>query len=48
MIGMVETMGKLAYDTGAMLGAFKENLSYIAKYDAIADAGGAVLLENKA
>ena len=48
MIGMIETMGKTAYDTGAMLGAFKENLTYIAKYDAVCDAGGAVLLENKA
>jgi hypothetical protein len=47
MVGMIETMGKTAYDTGAMLGAFKENLSYIAKYDAVCDAGGAVLLENK-
>ena len=47
MIGMIETMGKTAYDTGAMLGAFKENLTYIAKYDAVCDAGGAVLLERQ-
>jgi hypothetical protein len=48
MIKFIETMGQVAYDTGALLGAYKENVLYINKYDATADAGGAVLLENNA
>jgi hypothetical protein len=29
----IEKMGTIAYDTGALLGAFKENIAYINKYD---------------
>ena len=43
--GLIEKMGKSAYDTGAMLGMYKENLGYLMKYDNIARAGGKVLLE---
>lgn len=38
--GFVETMGKAAYDTGASLGMYKENLSYLVKYDEMAQANG--------
>ena len=45
MTTFIETMGKTAYDLGAFLGVYKENIRYINKYDQIADAGGRVLLE---
>jgi len=40
MMGFIETMGKAAYDTGAALGMYKENLSYLMKYDQMAQANG--------
>lgn len=43
---LIGKMGAMAYDTGAMLGMYKENLSYIVRYDNAANAGGRVLLEN--
>lgn len=43
----VEEMGKVAYKTGVMLGMYNENIEYLKKYDAIANAGGRVLLEQK-
>lgn len=46
MLNFIEQMGSAAYDTGAALGMYKENLAYLMKYDAIAHAGGRVLLEN--
>jgi hypothetical protein len=36
----IETMGKIAYDTGAMLGAYKENIEYLMRYDAMVQANG--------
>lgn len=45
MIGFIAKMGETAYDTGAMLGIYLENIVYIKKYDDIARAGGKVLLE---
>lgn len=37
-------MSQAAYDTGAQLGKYEENIGYIMKYDSIVKAGGAVLL----
>jgi hypothetical protein len=37
-------MAQAAYDTGAQLGKYKENIGYMMKYDSIVKAGGAVLL----
>lgn len=45
MNGFIAKMGEAAYDTGAMLGVYKENIEYILKYDATAKAGGQVLLD---
>ena len=39
---------KRAFNTGAMLGIFRENVEYINKYDAISAAGGGVLLRSNA
>jgi hypothetical protein len=38
-------MSATAEGVGALLGMYNENISYIMKYDAIAKAGGGVLLE---
>lgn len=46
--GFITQMGKSAYETGAMLGIFRENVEYINKYDLAAHAGGEVLLRNDA
>jgi hypothetical protein len=45
MIQLIDSMGETAYDMGAMLGMYRENIGYIQKYDAAAQAGGRVLLE---
>lgn len=45
LMTLIEKMGKAAYDTGAMLGMYKENIIYLMKYDNIARAGGKALLE---
>ena len=37
----VQMYSQLAYDTGAHHGAFKENISYILKYDDLVKANGA-------
>lgn len=44
----ISKMGEQAYRTGAMFGIYRENVEYINKYDAIALAGGGVLLRNDA
>jgi len=38
--GFITQMGKSAYETGAMLGAFKENAVYLNRYDITAHANG--------
>jgi len=38
--GLVEKMSNAAYETGAMLGMYKENLSYLIKYDQMVQANG--------
>jgi hypothetical protein len=38
-------MGETAYDVGALLGMYQENIGYIMKYDEVVKAGGKVLLE---
>lgn len=48
LLTLVSQMSEAAYATGARLGVFKENVLYINKYDAAADAGGRVLMENNA
>lgn len=45
MTGFIEKMGASAYDLGAMLGMYKENIAYLLKYDQISKAGGKVLLD---
>lgn len=40
MTGFIAKMGEIAYDTGAMLGIYKENIEYLLKYDATAKANG--------
>lgn len=45
MSALIEKMVDSAYDLGAILGMYKENISYINKYDDIVQAGGRVLLE---
>ena len=45
MITLIEKMGAAAYDLGAMLGMYKENIGYLMKYDAVSKAGGKVLLD---
>lgn len=40
MIKFVEQMGETAYDLGAMLGGYKENIGYIQKYDEGMKANG--------
>jgi hypothetical protein len=40
--GLIETMGKAAYDTGAMLGMYKENLAYLVRYDEMVQANGGI------
>jgi hypothetical protein len=40
MMGFIEKMGQAAYDTGAALGMYKENLSYLMKYDEMVQANG--------
>lgn len=40
----ITQMGAAAYDMGAQLGCYKENIGYIMKYDEIIKAGGQVLL----
>ncbi len=40
MMGFIEKMGQCAYDTGANLGMYKENLFYLVKYDEMAQANG--------
>jgi len=42
MLGFIEAMGKCAYDTGAQLGKYHENVSYIVRYDDMAQANGVV------
>jgi hypothetical protein len=42
---LINSLGELAQDTGAMLGMYRENIAYINKYDDIIQAGGKVLLE---
>jgi hypothetical protein len=44
LLMLIGQMSQLAYDTGAQLGKYKENIMYIMKYDSIVKAGGAVLL----
>ena len=39
-MGFIEKMGQAAYDTGAALGMYKENLSYLMKYDEMVQANG--------
>lgn len=41
----IQEMVKRAYEAGAMLGVYKENIEYLKKYDVIANAGGRVLIE---
>ena len=45
MSTLIEKMGTSAYDLGAMLGMYKENIAYLLKYDGISKAGGKVLLD---
>ena len=45
MSTLIEKMGTSAYDLGAMLGMYKENIAYLLKYDSISKAGGKVLLD---
>lgn len=40
MSSLIEKMGQAAYDLGAVLGAYKENIEYLNKYDATAKAIG--------
>ena len=40
LMGFIEKMGQAAYDTGAALGMYKENLSYLMKYDEMVQANG--------
>lgn len=40
MSSLIEKMGAAAYDLGAMLGVYKENIEYLLKYDASAKANG--------
>lgn len=40
MMGFIEKMGQAAYDTGAAFGMYKENLSYLMKYDQMVQANG--------
>lgn len=40
MDALIKQAGQLAYDTGAMLGMYQENVGYILKYDAMATANG--------
>lgn len=41
---LITQMGNAAYDMGAQLGCYKENIGYMMKYDDIVNAGGKVLL----
>jgi hypothetical protein len=45
MYDLIGRMSATAEGVGALLGMYNENISYIMKYDAIAKAGGGVLLE---
>lgn len=45
LIALINAVGKLAQDAGHMFGVYRENVSYIGKYDDIVQAGGRVLLE---
>jgi hypothetical protein len=45
LITAINQVGELAQETGAILGMYHENISYINKYDDAVQAGGAVLLE---
>lgn len=45
LLAFMGTMGGVAEAMGALLGVYKENLSYIVKYDETVQAGGRVLLE---
>lgn len=45
LVQAINSLGQIAQETGAMLGMYRENLEYILKYDAVAQAGGRVLLE---
>lgn len=40
----ITQMGNAAYDMGAQLGCYKENIGYMMKYDDVVNAGGKVLL----
>jgi len=40
MAKLIDTMGAIAYETGALLGTYKENIEYINKYDAMNLANG--------
>lgn len=40
MLELIEKMGKSAYEMGAMLGMYKENLAYLIKYDEMVQANG--------
>lgn len=45
LVNLINNVGKMAQETGHMLGVYHENVSYIVKYDEIVQAGGRVLLE---
>lgn len=48
LMGLIGLLGETSQEVGALLGKYKENLSYVSKYDSIAKAGGAILLERPA
>lgn len=47
MLTFIERLGKQAYDMGARFGMYKENIAYILKYDAVAQANGAPMAPAK-
>lgn len=47
MYSFILTMSETAEGVGHLLGVYRENISYIMKYDATVKAGGAVLLEKE-
>lgn len=45
LIALINEVGRIAQETGHMLGVYRENVSCVVKYDEIVQAGGRVLLE---